>query len=473
MSSSNLNVGTRVYLKRKVDKPEVTRQGVDDAVKDIVETVRRDREKGARSYARRFDKWNKSILVSKEDIERAIQRVPYDVKKDIVFAHRQIESFARAQREALNGRYKYSFFFESLDALYVPFTHLTDTKTVTPGGVIAGSKVLPVNCAGCYVPGGRYAHIASALMTVTTAKAAGVPIVVASSPPKDEHGIHPAVVFALVTAGVDHILCIGGAQALASMAFGLFTGHRADVLVGPGNRFVVSAKRMLFGEVGIDMIAGPTEACVLADHTADPLVVATDLVSQAEHGPDSPCVLVTTSRELGEKVNSLIPELIKRLPNRSLAAATVSWRDYGEIIVVNTRKECADVSDEIASEHLEVHCADLDWWHANLRNYGSLFLGEETCIAFGDKTSGPNHVLPTRKAARYSGGLNVAMFTKTVTYQRMSRNVCGKIAPFSARISRAEGMEGHARSSDVRMKKYFPTKRFDLETKMPELAARL
>ena len=439
-----------MYLKRKVDKPEVTRQGVDDAVKDIIDTVRRDRESGARSYARRFDKWNKSILVSKEDIERAIQRVPYDVKKDIVFAHRQIESFARAQREALN-----------------------DTKTVTPGGVIAGSKVLPVNCAGCYVPGGRYAHIASALMTVTTAKAAGVPIVVASSPPKDEYGIHPAVVFALVTAGVDHILCIGGAQALASMAFGLFTGHRADVLVGPGNRFVVSAKRMLFGEVGIDMIAGPTEACVLADHTADPLVVATDLVSQAEHGPDSPCVLVTTSREIGERVKSLIPELIKRLPGRSLAAATVSWRDYGEIIVVNTRKECADVSDEIASEHLEVHCADLDWWHANLRNYGSLFLGEETCIAFGDKTSGPNHVLPTRKAARYSGGLNVAMFTKTVTYQRMSRNVCEKIAPFSARISRAEGMEGHARSSDVRMQKYFPSKRFELKTKMPELAARL
>lgn len=472
MSSTNQNVGTRVYLKRKVDKPEVTRQGVDSIVKEIIETVRQDRESGARSYARRFDKYDKSILVSKEDIKRAISRVPDEVKADIVFAHQQIESFARAQRQALN-----------------------DTKTITPGGVVAvfsllslsffthrhtntntntqGSKVMPVRCAGCYVPGGRYAHIASALMTVTTAKAAGVPIVIASSPPKDEQGIHPAVVFALVTAGVDHILCMGGAQALASMAFGLFTGHRADVLVGPGNRFVVAAKRMLFGEVGIDMIAGPTEACVLADNTADPLVVATDLVSQAEHGPDSPCVLVTTSKDLGEKVKNLVPKLVERLPGRSRAAATVSWRDYGEIIVVDTREECVDVSDEIASEHLEVHCADLDWWHANLQNYGSLFLGEETCIAFGDKTSGPNHVLPTRKAARYSGGLNVSMFTKTVTYQRMSKHVCQNIAPFSARISRAEGMEGHARSSDVRMQKYFPNKRFELKTKMPPLAARL
>eukprot|EP00939_MAST-03C_sp_MAST-3C-sp1_P003989 g3989.t1 len=386
MNSSGKDVGTRVYLKRSSNEPQQTRAGVDDAVRDIIKNVRENGEPGAISYARKFDNWDGPILMSREAIKQAISRVSKEVQQDIRFAHSQILNFAKIQRKSC-----------------------ADSHTVTASGVICGSRVLPLSCAGCYVPGGRYAHIASALMTVTSAKAAGVPVVVASSPPKDAEGIHPAVVFAMVVAGVDHILCIGGAQALASMAFGLFTGNRADILVGPGNRFVVAAKRQLFGEVGIDMIAGPTEACVLADDSADPLVVSTDLVSQCEHGLDSPCVLVTTSARVGRRVVSLVPELIDALPKRARDAASVSWRDYGEIIHVSSREEMCECSDEIASEHLEVHCTDLEFYHDRLRNYGSLFLGEETCITFGDKTSGPNHVLPTRKASRYSGGLNVMM----------------------------------------------------------------
>jgi sulfopropanediol 3-dehydrogenase len=270
------------------------------------------------------------------------------------------------------------------------------------------------------------------------------------------------VLYALDLCGTDTILNLGGVQAIAALAFGLFTGHPADILVGPGNQFVAEAKRILYGRVGIDMFAGPSEILVIADETADPEIVAADLVGQAEHGYNSPAWLITLSRDLGEKVSKLVPQMIGTLPELNAKNAEAAWRDYGEIVVAGSREEAVKVSDQYASEHLEVHCADLDWWLAHLRNYGSLFLGEETTVAYGDKTSGPNHILPTKGAARYTGGLSVGKFLKTVTWQRMTREANKSIGTVAARLSRLEGMEAHARTSDIRLAKWFPGGNFDL-----------
>ena len=252
-------------------------------------------------------------------------------------------------------------------------------------------------------------------------------------------------------------------QGVAALAFGIATQHPADIIVGPGNRFVAEAKRQLFGRVGIDVIAGPTENLVIADESADPAIVAADLAGQAEHGSDSPVWLITTSTTLGEAVLAEMPCAIGRLPEPARSNAAHAWRDYGEIVVAEDREEACKVSDDYAPEHLQVQAADLDWWHGNLRNYGSLFLGEETTVAFGDKCSGPNHILPTRGAARYSGGLSVGMFIKVLSYQRMGRDGSRTIGPVAARISRLEGMEGHARTGDVRLQKYYPGEDFELE----------
>jgi len=297
-------------------------------------------------------------------------------------------------------------------------------------------------------------------MSVATAKAAGVPFVVACSPPRGD-SINPAVVYALTLAKADAILALGGVQAIATMAFGLFTGKTADIIVGPGNAFVAEAKRMLFGEIGIDVFAGPTESMVIADKTADPMIVAVDLVSQAEHGYDSPVWLVTDSRALGEKVIDIMPKVINDLPDPDVAR--VSWRDYGEVILCKDREEMAEVNDDYAAEHVQVIAADPDWYLKKLKNYGSLFLGEECTVAYGDKTSGTNHILPTKKAGRYSGGLNVGKFIKTLTYQKLTRDANLKIGAVASRISRVEGMEGHARSADIRLRKYFPNEKFDFE----------
>ena len=314
--------------------------------------------------------------------------------------------------------------------------------------------------AGCYVPGGRYAHVASAIMSITTARVAGVKNIVACSPPNPEEGIHPAILYTMDMCGADTILAIGGVQGIASMAFGLFTGKPADILVGPGNRFVAEAKRILYGRVGIDLFAGPTEIAIIADETADPEIVASDLVGQAEHGPDSPAWLITTSRELAEQVLSLIPGLIADLPETQSEAAEAAWRDYGEIGLCENREEAARLSDQYAAEHLEVQAENQQWWLNRLRNYGSLFLGEETTVAFGDKCSGTNHILPTKGASRYTGGLSVGKFIKTVTYQHMNREANREVAAVTARISRLEGMEAHARTGDDRLRKYFPDETF-------------
>jgi sulfopropanediol 3-dehydrogenase len=273
--------------------------------------------------------------------------------------------------------------------------------------------------------------------------------------------MHPYLMYAFDKAGADVIMTLGGVQAIATMAFGLFTGKPADVIVGPGNKFVAEAKRTLFGKVGIDVFAGPSEVAVIADDGADPAIVASDLVGQAEHGHESPAWLFTTSEKLAKDVMARVPELIGQLPPTARDAAAAAWRDYGEVIVCSTREAVVEVSDRYASEHLEVQAKDLDWWLANLTCYGSLFLGEETTVAYGDKASGPNHVLPTKGAARYSGGLSVHKFMKTLTWQRMTREAARDIGEVTARISRLEGMEAHARTADDRLAKYFPDHRFE------------
>lgn len=420
------------YLKkRKVGSADAQVRGGSDVtgtVTDILTGLREGREERARELARDFDQWDGPIVVERGTIDQAMAGLPSEMVADIVEAHRNISHFAEAQRACLS-----------------PFE-----VEVSPG-LIAGHKLVPVDVAGCYIPAGRFPHIASALMSVTTAKMAGVETVIAASPARDERGgVHPAILAAADIAGADTILGLGGVQAISALAFGLFTGKPASMIVGPGNSYVAEAKRQLFGEVGIDAIAGPTESMIAADETADALTVATDLVGQAEHGPDSPVWLVTTSKALADEVLELAPKLAAELPEPARGSAVRAWNDHAEVILVDTREEAAQVCDDYAAEHLQVLADDLAWWHDRLRNYGSLFLGANTTVTFGDKSSGPNHILPTMKAARYTGGLNVLKFLKQLTYQRLTTEAGQSQGELAARISRYEGMEGHARSADLR-----------------------
>jgi sulfopropanediol 3-dehydrogenase len=429
-----------IEIVKKASKTPAT--GEDDTAQ-IVRTMLQEIEEGgeekAREYAQKLDGWEKEIILSRAEIDAAIALVPEQTKLDIQFSHQRVKGFAEAQLASMSE-------FEA---------------ELSPG-LFAGQRLIPVNTAGCYVPGGRYAHIASAIMSITTARVAGVKQVIACSPTHPDRGVHPAIVYAADLAGADTILSMGGVQGIAAMAFGLFTGHPADILVGPGNRFVAEAKRILFGRVGIDLFAGPTEILVIADDSADPEIVASDLAGQAEHGLDSPAWLVSTSAQLAQQVIDLMPKYIERMaePNRSTAES--AWRDYGEVVVVDSREEAVKISDDYAPEHLEVQCEDLDWWLQHLSNYGSLFLGEETTVAYGDKCSGTNHILPTKGAARYTGGLSVSKFIKVLTWQRMTEAANRDVGAVTARISRSEGMEGHARSGDDRLYKYFPGEEFDL-----------
>ena len=425
-------------LKKAAKNPESETGNARKVVEDMLAAIEARGEAAVREYAQKLDKWSGEIVVTPAEVERRTAALPASVKRDIEFATAQVRSFALAQRESMHEF----------------------TREIHPG-LIAGQRLIPVNVAGCYIPAGRYAHIASAYMAIATAKAAGVPTVVAASTPFRGEGIHPQILYAMKVSGADVILTLGGVQAIASLAFGLFSGKPADIVVGPGNKFVAETKRMLFGKVGIDVFAGPTEIAVIADDSADPVIVASDLVGQAEHGPDSPAWLITTSKDLGLDVIAMVPGLIAKLPPTARDAADAAWRDYGEVLFCKDREEAARASDRYAAEHLEVHAKDLDWWLANLTCYGSLFLGEETTVAFGDKASGPNHILPTKGAARYSGGLSVHKFIKTVTWQRMTRDANRDVAQVTARISRLEGMEAHARTADDRLAKYFPDEKFD------------
>jgi sulfopropanediol 3-dehydrogenase len=423
------------YLKQANQKTQAEDASVTNTVSAMLERIANEGEAAVAAYAREFDDWEGDVVLPSEKRARLIEEVPQQLRDDIDFAHQQVRRFAEAQRDSQQE-------FE---------------KEISPG-VLLGQRLVPVQCAGCYVPGGRYAHVASALMSVATAKVAGVPKVVACSPPH-EGSIHPAIVYAMDRAGADAILELGGVQAVAAMAHGLFTGWKADILVGPGNAHVAEAKRQLFGEVGIDVVAGPTETAIIADEGADAMTIAVDLVSQAEHGPTSPAWLFTTSKELGEKTMRMIPQVAGDLPNHEVIRR--AWEDFGEVVLCDDREEVVTLSDRYAPEHLQVMVVDEDWWLQRLSNYGSLFLGEGATVTHGDKCSGTNHILPTRRAARYSGGLNVQKFMKILTYQRISPAANKTISAVASRISRAEGMEAHARACDWRLRKFFPNQDWD------------
>ena len=429
----------RTYLKKAALTAQSDAADVRETVQSILDDIEAGGDAKALEYAAKFDKYDGNVILTPEEIEAAAAQVPERLKDDIRFAADNVRRFAETQKSTLS-----------------------DVELEVSPGLIAGQKAIPINGAGCYVPGGRYSHIASAIMTVTTAKVAGCKHIVACSPPRPDVGIAPAITYAAQHCGADTILAMGGVQGVAAMTFGLFGLPKANILVGPGNQFVAEAKRILFGRVGIDMFAGPTDSLILADNSADPMIVATDLVGQAEHGYNSPVWLVTDDRALAEKVMELVPGLIDDLPEVNRDNARAAWRDYAEVILCDDREEMAATSDDYAPEHLTVQAEDLDWWLARLQCYGSLFLGEETTVAYGDKASGTNHVLPTSGAASYTGGLSVHKFMKIVTWQRATREGSRPIAEATARISRLEGMEGHARTADVRLAKYFPGVNFDL-----------
>ena len=425
------------YIKKAEADPQAEDDRIRHAVAGMLADIETRGEEAVADYARKFDGWEGDFVLSDAKRQRLIDSVPQRVKDDIGFAHGQVRRFAEAQRDSLQA-------FE----------------IQTEPGVRLGQRIIPVDCAGCYVPGGRYAHAASAIMSVATAKAAGVSSVIACSPPRGD-SIDPAVAYAMDLAGADVILEMGGVQAVATMAFGLFGCREADILVGPGNAFVAEAKRLLFGRVGIDVFAGPTESAIIADDTADPMTVAVDLVSQAEHGPNSPVWLMTTSRELGETVARILPRVADDMPQPEVVHA--AWRDYGEIVLCDDREEACAVSDRYAPEHLQIIARDLPWWRETLRNYGSLFLGEGATVTHGDKCSGTNHILPTKRAARYSGGLNVQKFLKVLTYQELDEAASRVFSAAGSRISRVEGMEGHARSCDWRLQKYAGGETWDFD----------
>ena len=420
------------YLKKADKTPETGTEQTRKIVSDMLAKIEAGGEEAALGYGKELDGFYGETIVSTEAIAAAGETVSDQLKDDIKFAYDRVTKFAEAQKASIQ-----------------------EFETELSPGLWAGQKLIPIETAGCYVPGGRYAHVASAIMSIATAKVAGVEHVVACSAP-NANGPNPAIIYAMNMCGADTILSLGGVQGIAAMAFGLFTGKPARILVGPGNRFVAEAKRTLYGRVGIDMFAGPTEIAIIADDTADADIVAEDLVSQAEHGPDSPAWLFTTSRILADDVMGRMQTHIDRLPEPAKSAATTAWRDYGEVILCETDEEMVQISDEYAAEHLEVHTARDEWFTERLKNYGSLFVGEETTVSYGDKCSGTNHILPTKGAAHYTGGLSVHKYLKIVTTQRMTREANREVGAAAARISRLEGMEGHARSADIRLRKYFP-----------------
>ncbi len=420
------------YLKKATKTATTDDTKTKETVQNILKELEKSKEEGCKELTKKFDKYDGEIIVSKEKIEDIKKKLDQKTKDDIKFSYDRVKKFAEAQLK----NYGQDFEVELSNGLY------------------AGQKLVPVNTAGCYIPGGRYAHIASAVMSVTTAKVAGVKNIIACSPPKENIGAHPSIIYTADLCGADVILNLGGIPAIAAMTYGLFGNAPADILVGPGNQFVAEAKRILFGKVGIDLFAGPTEIGIIADETADPEIVAVDLVGQAEHGYNSPAWLYTTSQKLADTVMKRVPELIEKLPEVSRLSAEAAWRDYGEVILCDTNEEMVKVSDDYAPEHLELQTKNLKWFHERLKNYGSLFIGEETTVAYGDKCSGTNHILPTKGAGKYTGGLFVGKFIKTLSFQRMTKESTKEVGAAAARISRYEGMEAHARTGDVRLRKY-------------------
>ena len=418
---------------KKASAPGAPRQGspeVAEVVAGVIADVRARGDAAVREYSERFDRWSpESFRLGPEDVERIVAGVPRQVVDDIRTVQANVRSFAERQ-------------FESMAAFEVE----------TQPGVFLGQRHLPIAATGAYVPGGRYPLTASAHMTVVTAKVAGVQRVTACTPPIRGQ-VPAATVAAMHLAGADEVLLLGGVQAVAAMAVGTETIGRVDLLAGPGNAYVAEAKRQLFGEVGIDLFAGPTEILVVADDSADPFVVAVDLLSQAEHGPDSPAVLITTSEDVAHAAMAHVERLLPGMPTNDMAGP--AWRDHGQVLVVDDLDEAYRLADEFASEHVQILTEEPRRALEQMRNYGALFLGEGTCVSYGDKVIGTNHVLPTRGAARYTGGLWVGKYLRTVTYQEVTdRAASAALGELCGRASRVELFEGHARSGDVRAAKY-------------------
>jgi len=421
------------YLKQPIPTPaEVTRE-VTETVAQIIGDIERDGTEAVRRHSKRLDDWDPpSFRVSPGEIEHAYEAMEPEVELGARFLIDQVTNFAKLQRATL-----------------------VDFESETLPGVILGQRHIPVGSVGAYSPGGRYPLIASAVMTVATAKVAGVPRVVAAAPPLDQSGMHRPQLWAMAESGADEIFCVGGVQALAGMAFGLEDADPVDMIVGPGNAYVAEAKRQLFGRVGIDLLAGPTEIMIIADDTADPTVVACDLLGQAEHGPTSPAILATTDEALGLATIKEVDWWLERWPTADVAGA--AWRDFGTVILCDDDEELARVADDIAPEHLEVQTRDPDWFVGRLRNYGSLFIGTHATVAYSDKAIGTNHTLPTRGAARYTGGLWVGKFLKTVTTQRCDAAGSLLVAEPAAVVADAELMAGHAISARLRLNpEFFP-----------------
>lgn len=410
-----------------------TKAEMNTQVRGIVEGILADIESrgdaAVREYSEKFDKWSpESFRLSDEQIQAAIAEVPASTIEDIKFAQAQIRRFAQIQKSTMH-----------------------DVEIETLPGVVLGHKNIPVNSVGCYIPGGKYPLIASAHMSVLTAKVAGVKRVIACAPPFNGAPC-PEIVAAMHMAGADEIYCFGGVQAVAAMAIGTETIPGVDMIVGPGNAFVAEAKRQLFGRVGIDLFAGPTETMVICDDTVDAELVAVDLLGQAEHGPTSPAYCVTTSKKIAEELPAAIELVLERLETRDVAA--VSWRDYGEIILCDTDEEMLQESERLCSEHVQVMTADPDWFLERMTNYGGLFLGERTNVSYGDKVIGTNHTLPTQGAGRYTGGLWVGKFIKTHTYQRVLTDEASvMVGEYCSRLCNAEHMMGHKEQADIRVRR--------------------
>ncbi|WP_018922716.1 histidinol dehydrogenase [Salsuginibacillus kocurii] len=402
---------------------------VQNAVSGIIKDVEDRGDQAVRELSEKFDNWSpESFRLSSEQIEQVIADLPDDVIDDIKFAQEQIENFARHQRESIQ-----------------------DIEVETRPGVILGHKNIPVNSVGCYIPGGRYPMVASSHMSILTAKVAGVDRVIACTPPANGE-IPAATVAAMHMAGADEIYLLGGVQAMTAMAVGTETIDPVDMIVGPGNAFVAEAKRQLYGRVGIDLFAGPTETLVIADETADVEMVATDILGQAEHGPTSPGALITTSRTLAESLEDEIARQLETLPTADVAE--VAWRDNGSIILVDDIDEAVREADKLAYEHVEVLTDNPDYFLENMTNFGALFLGPETNVAYGDKVIGTNHTLPTKEAAKYTGGLWVGKFLKNCTYQRATKEASVEIGKYAERLCELEGFMGHKEQASLRVRRY-------------------
>jgi len=418
------------YLKKAKEKPEEDVRAVQDTVREILEKVRKEGIEAVRYYSEKFDQWApKSFRISEDEIKEAKKKLPANEIEDIDFCQAQIRNFATEQMK-----------------------RLVDFETETLPGVHLGQKIIPVASNGSYIPGGRYPMLASAHMTVITPKVAGVGRVVACSPPVKGVGLWPATLYSMAAGGADEIYCMGGVHALAALAYGMEGLASVDMLVGAGNKYVAEAKRQLFGTVGIDLLAGPTEILIIADETADPAILAADLLGQAEHDPNARQCLISLSSKTALDTMKELEKQLAVLPTKDVAE--VAWRDNGEVLVVDSPEEAVKESDIWAPEHLEVQTKDWRYYLDNCKNYGSVFLGEETTVAYGDKTIGTNHVLPTMGAARYTGGLSVGKFVKTVTYQYATKEASRKIADVCERACNYENMLAHGISCKVRKEKY-------------------